>query len=367
MKAFRYISLLKETGQNKGFTLVELMVVAAILGILVSIAVPIYVSSTEASERAVVEANLRILDSSIMIYVTSEGVYPVNNYDPGAIEWIIQNPSWNDGNALEPYVSRFSSIKGERYAIYGAASAPGGVTIGSNRAFIVLSAGDAIGGHTATGDEYYHLQNLPWKQNKPSILSHILQWSDGSFTLNSAGHAGSTPSSAQTLGGTYEGTEKSIIIPKTINGTIIKQLNQELFRNKGLESVAFAVDTEINRIHGSAFRDNYLTEISFPDTLVQIDGNAFNNNLLQGVLLPDSIKTVQWDAFRNNKIEKIKVGSNVSIGNNAFIGNPLVEIEIGNNVQFGTNVFPEHNKFIAVYEQGGAGVYKLIDGQWVKQ
>ena len=51
---------------QKGFTLVELMVVIVILGILVAIAVPIYNSVTEKAERAAIEANLRTIDGAIM-------------------------------------------------------------------------------------------------------------------------------------------------------------------------------------------------------------------------------------------------------------------------------------------------------------
>jgi prepilin-type N-terminal cleavage/methylation domain-containing protein len=53
---------------NKGFSLVELMVVVVVIGILVTIAVPVYNSFTIRAEQATVEANLRIIDSSISRY-----------------------------------------------------------------------------------------------------------------------------------------------------------------------------------------------------------------------------------------------------------------------------------------------------------
>jgi prepilin-type N-terminal cleavage/methylation domain-containing protein len=56
-----------------GFTLVELMVVVAVLGILVAIAVPIYSSSTEAAKIATDEANLRILNSASVMYRIDSG------------------------------------------------------------------------------------------------------------------------------------------------------------------------------------------------------------------------------------------------------------------------------------------------------
>jgi prepilin-type N-terminal cleavage/methylation domain-containing protein len=351
---------------NSGFTLVELMVVVAVLGILVSIAVPVYISSTEASERSVVEANLRILDSAILHYVAAEGVYPVDNNNSSDMVWIIQNPSWNEGNALEPYVSPFSSIKGEGYVIYGAASAP--VEISSNRAFIFLGTGDTIGGYTATANERYHLHNLPWKNKVQSMTYEVgsddfLNWDKSVGNKNQLGYRISA-----LLPWGYRGSSKDIFIPSVLDGIILKGIWQEVFRDKGLTSVIFAADSEINQIHGSAFRNNKLTEISLPDSLKTIDHNAYRDNHLQEVILPDSVTTVGQDVFRDNKITKIKIGNNVSIGDYAFQGNTVEEISIGEGVTLGQQLIKQFsNEFRDAYQQGGAGTYKFIDGQWVKQ
>jgi prepilin-type N-terminal cleavage/methylation domain-containing protein len=369
MKLKRQIRLLKDIGQNKsGFTLVELMVVVAIIGILVAIAVPIYINNTKASERAVVEANLRILDSAIMHYVAAEGAYPVNNNESGAMVWIIQNPSWNEGNALEPYVSPFSSIKGERYVIYGVASAPADAPISTNRAFIVLSVGETIGGHTATGAEHYHLHNLPWKNGaQPGgyevVADDFLNWDK---TVGNKNQLGFRISGSEKWG--YTGSSKDVVIPSVLDGIILKGIWQDVFRNKGLTSIVFAEDSEINRIHGHAFRDNNLNEISFPKSLEIIDGNSFRNNQLQEIILPDSVTTVGQDAFRDNKINKIRIGNNVEIGNFAFQNNPVEEITIGEGVSLGNELIKQFsNEFRDSYQQGGAGTYKFIDGQWVKK
>ena len=62
-----------QKGRNqKGFTLVELMVVVVIIGVLVAIAVPVYTSVTERAERSAVEANLRTIDGAIMTYYATD-------------------------------------------------------------------------------------------------------------------------------------------------------------------------------------------------------------------------------------------------------------------------------------------------------
>ncbi len=59
---------------NRGFTLVELMVVVVIIGVLTAIAIPVYNASTAKAEKGACEANLRMIDSAIQQYKMNEGV-----------------------------------------------------------------------------------------------------------------------------------------------------------------------------------------------------------------------------------------------------------------------------------------------------
>ena len=48
-----------------GFTLVEIMIVVTVIGILVAIAIPLFMRAREASQKNTCIANLRIMDSAI--------------------------------------------------------------------------------------------------------------------------------------------------------------------------------------------------------------------------------------------------------------------------------------------------------------
>ncbi|MEG1152188.1 MAG: prepilin-type N-terminal cleavage/methylation domain-containing protein, partial [Oscillospiraceae bacterium] len=61
---------------KKGFTLVELMVVVAIIGILTAIAIPVYNSVTSKADQRACDANVRILKSAVENYHIDKGVYP---------------------------------------------------------------------------------------------------------------------------------------------------------------------------------------------------------------------------------------------------------------------------------------------------
>lgn len=66
-------NLKKILKNKKGFTLVELMVVVAILGILVAVAVPVYSSVTENAEKNTCAANIRTIESAIVVYEAEKG------------------------------------------------------------------------------------------------------------------------------------------------------------------------------------------------------------------------------------------------------------------------------------------------------
>lgn len=72
--------ILKQLKKNKkGFTLVELVVVIAILGILAAIAVPKLGASRQTAAKTVHEANIKVLTSAATMYIADKGVPSTEN------------------------------------------------------------------------------------------------------------------------------------------------------------------------------------------------------------------------------------------------------------------------------------------------
>ena len=72
---------------NKGFTLIELMIVVAIIGILAAIAIPKFADLISKSKEGATKGGLSTVRSSLQIYYgDNEGMFPNDNLDSLAVD-----------------------------------------------------------------------------------------------------------------------------------------------------------------------------------------------------------------------------------------------------------------------------------------
>ncbi|WP_156760507.1 type IV pilin protein [Microbacterium karelineae] len=102
---------------DQGFTLVELLVVIVIIGILVAIAVPIFLNQRAAAQRSAVESDVRNAIPVMETYYAENGSYPENVEQTGAGEAIDLGDDLRI--SVSDSVTLDIDVNGESYTVMG--------------------------------------------------------------------------------------------------------------------------------------------------------------------------------------------------------------------------------------------------------
>ena len=133
---------------KKGFTLAELLIVVAIIGVLVAISIPIFTSQLEKAREATDAANIRSQYAEVMTEAITEGSNVVSGKDLfGAVKLRQKKDQWQSSGLKENLEGIYQKVEGD----YPKAGGTAWVEYKDDQAILHYEGGSGNAGGGSTG------------------------------------------------------------------------------------------------------------------------------------------------------------------------------------------------------------------------
>lgn len=299
--------------KNQGFTLIELIVVMAIIAVLVLLAAPRFLGYTKDAKVAVVAQDTKVLSDASEMYRINNG------------KWPIQNNSISDAIVLgiggidEIFPLNKELVSEEVKSIAGDFDDYGLVTKGEYRGKVFRLNGvkdkenNYNYGHIAQKIEPVVFQGKEYESDA-LIPDSPLEWFEYELVDNT-----------YTIMGFKEGVrETEIKIPSTIDGKVVTSIENNAFRAKGI--VGLILPKHIQSIGNGTFMENRIVRLNVPNSLDYLGEHSFKGNRIKALHLPSHMKEIKYAAFELNRLERLTLPKKLDkVGYNAFSYNLLPE------------------------------------------